>query len=158
VFLVNGCDAGNIFSFDTARFTHANSLSETWVLAPNRGSIAYIASTHYGIEGYLDAYNTGFYNSLSRTNYNQPIGYNIKDAVSYLTANLGDYAGTLHAEENVLHGDPALKINAHPKPDFAVESPGVIINPTFVSVADNNFKVKFISIISAKQQVILFPF
>lgn len=142
VFLVNGCDAGNIFSLDTARFTTLNSLSETWVFAPNRGSIAYIASTHYGIEGYLDAYNTGLYNSLSRTNYNQPLGYNIKDAVSYLTASLGDYAGTLHAEETVLHGDPALRINAHPKPDFAVESPGVVITPTFVSVADNNFKVK----------------
>ena len=142
VFIVNGCDAGNIFSFDTARFTALNSLSETWVLAQNSGSIAYIASTHYGIEGYLNVYNTGFYNSLSRYKYNQPLSYNLKDAISYLLSNAGDYAGTLHAEESVLHGDPALKLNAHVKPDFAIESPGVVITPTFISVADNNFKVK----------------
>jgi hypothetical protein len=66
----------------------------------------------------------------------------MKDAASYLVATAGDFTGILHAEENVLHGDPALKINAHPKPDFVVEEPGVIITPTFVSVADNSFKVK----------------
>ncbi len=143
VFIVNGCDAGNIFSFDTTRFTQLNSLSEAWVFAQDRGSIAYIASTHFGIESYLDDYNKGFYNSFSRTNYNQPLSYNLKDAVNYLLAdNPGDLTATLHAEENVLHGDPALKLNAHTKPDFAVEAPGVIITPTFVSVADNSFKVK----------------
>jgi len=47
-----------------------------------------------------------------------------------------------HAEENVLHGDPSIKINAHQKPDFAIEAPYVIINPSFVSVADNSFSVK----------------
>jgi hypothetical protein len=142
VFIVNGCDAGNIFSFDTARFSTLNSLSEAWVLAQNTGSIAYIASTHYGIESYLDLYNVGFYSSFCRTNYGAPLSYNIKDAVSYLFANTGDYAGTLHAEENVLHGDPAIKMNSFAKPDFTVESPGVVITPTFISASDNSFKVK----------------
>jgi hypothetical protein len=34
VFFVNGCDAGNIYSFDTTRFSVYNSLSEAWVFAP----------------------------------------------------------------------------------------------------------------------------
>ncbi|HYJ65945.1 MAG TPA: C25 family cysteine peptidase, partial [Parafilimonas sp.] len=142
VFIVNGCDAGDIFSFDTARFNTFNSLSEAWVLAKNRGSIAYIASTHFGIENYLNVYNRAFYNSFSRTNYNAPVSYNLKDAVSSLIGNGSDFTATLHAEESVLHGDPALKINSFPKPDFDIEAQNVIINPTFVSVADNNFKVK----------------
>lgn len=142
VFIVNGCDAGDIFSFDTARFSTFNSLSEAWVFAQNRGSIAYIASTHFGIETYLDIYNTGFYNSFVRTKYNVPLSYNLKDAVSYLLNTSSDFAATLHAEESVLHGDPALKINSSSKPDFDIEAQNVTINPTFVSVADNNFKVK----------------
>lgn len=142
VFIVNGCDAGNIFAFDTARFATLNSLSESWVLAKNRGSIAYVASTHFGIESYLDVYNTGFYGSFCRTNYNRPLGLNTKDAAAHLFSIASDYAGTLHAEENVLHGDPALKLNAFSKPDYVVEDPGVIITPSFISVADNNFKVK----------------
>ncbi len=142
VFIVNGCDAGNIFSFDTTRFTTYNSLSEAWVFAQNRGSIAYIASTHFGIESYLDVYNTGFYNSFGRTNYYAPVSYNLKDATAYLMAKAGDFTGTLHGEESVLHGDPAIKINASAKPDFDIEAQNVVINPTFVSVADNSFNVK----------------
>ena len=53
-----------------------------------------------------------------------------------------DFTAILHAEESVLHGDPALKINAAAKPDFDIEAQNVLIDPTFVSVADNNFKVK----------------
>ncbi|MEP6465753.1 MAG: C25 family cysteine peptidase, partial [Parafilimonas sp.] len=143
VFIVNGCDAGDIFSFDTARFTTFNSLSEAWVLAPGRGSIAYIASTHFGVESYLNDYNTGFYNSFSRTKYGAPVSYNLKDAVSFLlNNNPGDFIANLHAEESVLHGDPALKINAHALPDFDIEEQNVNIDPTFVSVADNSFKIK----------------
>lgn len=142
VFIVNGCDAGNIFSFDTARFATYNSLSEAWVFAQNRGSIAYIASTHFGIESYLNVYNTGFYNSFGKTNYDEPVAINLEEATSYLMSNAGDFTGTLHAEESVLHGDPAIKINAFAKPDFDIEEQNVLINPTFVSVADNSFTVK----------------
>ncbi|HVX25263.1 MAG TPA: C25 family cysteine peptidase, partial [Parafilimonas sp.] len=142
VFIVNGCDAGDIFSFDTARFSTFNSLSEAWVLAQGRGSVAYIASTHFGVESYLDVYNRAFYNSFVRTKYNAPVSYNIKDALTTLFGSGTDLTATLHAEENVLHGDPALKINASALPDFDIEAQNVITNPTFVSVADNNFKIK----------------
>lgn len=142
VFIVNGCDAGDIFSFDTARFSTFNSLSEAWVLAQGRGSVAYIASTHFGVESYLDVYNRAFYNSFVRTKYNAPVSYNIKDALTTLFGGGTDITATLHAEENVLHGDPALKINASALPDFDIEAQNVITNPTFVSVADNNFKIK----------------
>ena len=38
-----------------------------------------------------------------------------------------------------LHGDPALRINPHPKPDYVIEDPQVKINPAFISVAENSF-------------------
>ena len=53
-----------------------------------------------------------------------------------------DFTADFHAEESVLHGDPALYINAHALPDFDIEAQNVIINPAFVSVADNSFKIK----------------
>ena len=118
----------------------------------------YIASTHFGIENYLNVYNRAFYNSFSRTNYNAPVSYNLKDAVSSLIGNGSYFTATLHAEESVLHGDPALKINSFPKPDFDIEAQNVIINPTFVSVADNSFKVKCYFIIWVKPPAILFQF
>ena len=145
VFLVNGCNAGNIYSYDTLRFTKITSLSEKFVLAKERGSIAFIASTHFGVESYLNVYNQGFYQSLSSVNgYDLPVTINMKDAsVRLLNTSFFDSTTRyLHAEQNVLHGDPAIKINAFTKPDFAVEDSKVIVDPTFISVADNSFNIK----------------
>ncbi|CAN5417522.1 hypothetical protein BH10BAC2_BH10BAC2_18210 [soil metagenome] len=145
VFLVNGCNAGNIYSYDTLRFTKITSLSEKFVLAKERGSIAFIASTHFGVESYLNVYNQDFYESLSSVSgYNLPVTLNMKDAATGLINNISYDSTTryLHAEQNTLHGDPAIKINAFAKPDFAVEDSKVIVDPTFISVADNNFNIK----------------
>ncbi|WP_153796461.1 C25 family cysteine peptidase [Foetidibacter luteolus] len=144
VFVVNGCNAGNFYAFDTARETVISSLAEKYVLAKDRGAIAFVASTHFGVENYLDVYNFGFYNSLGRAGYGNYVSSNVSDAVKYLlsTSYLDSTSRYLHAEETVLHGDPALKINAHAKADYVVEEPQVQINPTFVSVADNSFNVK----------------
>src|SRR6185295_294180 len=49
VFVVMGCNAGNFFNFNPARFTTKETLSERYVLAPERGSVAFLASTHLGI-------------------------------------------------------------------------------------------------------------
>ena len=144
VFLVNGCNAGNIYSYDTSRLSLITSLSENFVLAKDRGAIAFIASSHFGVANYLDTYNTGFYKSLANVGYDQGVAVNMKNAAIALigTKGLDSITRYLHAEENVLHGDPALKINPHAKPDFVVEDSKVIINPSFISVADNNFSVK----------------
>jgi hypothetical protein len=53
VFIVNGCNAGNIYSYDTSRLSLITSLSEKYVFAKDLGSIAFIASSHFGVESYL---------------------------------------------------------------------------------------------------------
>lgn len=147
LFIVNGCNAGNIYSFDTTRLASITSLSEGYVLYNNGGGIGFIASTHFGVENYLDTYNTGFYNNLASAGYGKSVAENMQAGLLALVK--AKYSGgndsisyVLHAEENVLHGDPALKVNAHAKPDFVVEDPQVSISPTFISVADNSFNVK----------------
>jgi hypothetical protein len=146
LFIVNGCNAGNIYSFDTTRVTSITSLSESFVLANNLGAIGFLASTHFGVEYYLDVFNTAFYNNLnSSAGYGKPVSTNIKAGLSALLNDAGggdSVSYFLHAEENVLHGDPALRVNGQPRPDFAVEDPQVFINPSFISVADNSFNVK----------------
>jgi hypothetical protein len=144
MFIVNGCNAGNLYSFDTARFSTINTLSEKYVLAKNKGSIGFIASTHFGITNYLDYYNTGLYTSIGRTGYGKSITYNINEAITSMLNLVGpnDFGGRLHAEETTLHGDPAIKMNSFAAPDFVVEEPQITINPNIVSVADTKFTVK----------------
>jgi Peptidase family C25 len=143
MFLLNGCNAGNFFTMDTMRFSVKSTISEKYVLAPNRGSIGLIASTHFGLTGGLDAYSTGFYNSISKTGYGKSVGKNMQDAIQFIINTYGaDYVGRIHCEEQTLHGDPAIKLNSFAKPDYSIEEPNIVVNPNFISVADSSFKVK----------------
>ncbi len=147
MFIANGCNAGNFFSFDLGRLTFLPTLSEKYVLAPQRGTIGFIASTHFGFENYLDYYNQHLYKAFANLAYNKPIGDAMKDAINgYLSfvgyPNAFVFLDRIHAEQTLLHGDPALKINAHNKPDYVIEEPQVHISPTFISIADTAFTVK----------------
>jgi hypothetical protein len=143
MFLINGCDAGNIFSYDVSRITSISSLAEKFVMAPNSGAIGFIGSSHYGITTYLDKFNEGFYKSLSRKSYNKPVSVNVTDADIYLLSqNLEPETKYLQAAEYILNADPALKINAHSKPDYVIEEPDVKTEPAIISVAEKSFQLK----------------
>jgi hypothetical protein len=144
VFILNGCNAGNFFDFDTPRLQVKSTISEKYILAKNRGAIAMIASTHFGIVNGLGLYTTGFYQSVAYKNYDQPIGKNIQEAIRnmYQTWGMNDFSARIHSEEQTLHGDPAISVNAFAKPDYSVEASNVLINPSFLSIAESGFKVK----------------
>ncbi len=143
-FNVSGCSAGNYYIFDPLRLNGNLTLSEKYVLAHERGSIGFLADTHFGIPPFLNFYNTALYTNFSKTMYGNTIGNQIKS----LTASLGgsnaglDFFTRIHLEEINLHGDPALKINTFGKPDYVIEDPQVKITPNIISVADNDFNVK----------------
>jgi len=142
VFYVNGCDAGDFFVWDALRTTTNKTLSEDWVLAKERGAMAFVASTHFGIVNYLNIYLNSLYSSMSGADYAKPIGIMQRDALNALMAAAPtDFFARLHAEEMTTHGDPAMKLNQGPT-DYDIEASQVLINPTFISVANSNFEVK----------------
>ena len=142
-FNVSGCAAGNFFWYDPLRLSGNLTLSEKYVLAPQRGSIAFLASTHLGIPPFLNFYNTDFYLNFGRKMYGNTVGNQIKDVIQQLggTPTSLDYYTRIHLEELNLHGDPALKINNFAAPDYVIEDNLVKISPAIISVADNNFSV-----------------
>ncbi len=142
VFYVNGCDAGDFFVYDNQRLTSSQTLSESWVLAHEKGAIAFVASTHFGIVNYLNILLTSLYSLMSGSDYGKPIGILQKDALNALvTAAPNDYFARLHAEEMTTHGDPSLKLNQGPT-DYDIEASQVVINPSFVSISNSTFEVK----------------
>ena len=143
LFIVNGCNAGNFFVYDTLRYSaNALTLSEKYVLANQRGSIGFLASTHYGIVAYLNIYTYGMYEAIAG-DYNLSIGeLQIKAGNKLMsTTGFGDFFGRLHAEEILLHGDPSVKLYPQPAPDYLIEDQFIKFNPPFISVADNTFDV-----------------
>jgi len=139
---VNGCDAGDFFIFDPLRFTTDKTLSETWVLAPEHGAIAFVASTNFGIVNYLNILLNGLYVDMSGQDYGKPLGILQQDALQNLVnAAPGDFFARLHAEQMTIHGDPALKLNQGPT-DYDIEASQVQINPAFISISNGTFNIK----------------
>ncbi|RYZ20277.1 MAG: hypothetical protein EOO16_17260, partial [Chitinophagaceae bacterium] len=141
LFVALGCNVGNVYNFSTARLTSLETISEQYTMAPNRGSIGFIASSHFGITDYLQNLSRPLYYNLGAKNYGHTIGEIMMTAVADMFAvyNEGDFYARATAEESNLNGDPALRLNPHPKPDYVIEDQLMRVSPGFVSVADNSF-------------------
>ncbi len=142
-FNVSGCAAGNFFNYDPLRLTGNLSLSEQYVLSPQRGSIAFFADTFLGIPTYLDIYNNQFYLAMCKLMYGNSVGNQLKQTISVIAPGIpeSEIEQRMHIEELTLHGDPAMKMYSPSLPDYAIEDPMVAINPVNISVADNSFTV-----------------
>ena len=64
VMIVMGCNAGSIFNINSLRLISKETISEKFVLASQKGAIAFIASSYLGIVHYLDIFNTQTYSQL----------------------------------------------------------------------------------------------
>ncbi|HUP11608.1 MAG TPA: C25 family cysteine peptidase, partial [Niastella sp.] len=144
VFYVNGCKAGDFFTFYQQRLTLNETLSERYTLAKQRGAIAFIASTHYGVVNYLNLYLTGLYDVINHRDYNKTLGETMSEALGGMLKSTGsyDFYSRMHAEQITLHGDPALKMNTQAKPDYVIEESLIKINPLFISLAETKYTLK----------------
>lgn len=141
VFSVSGCNAGNDFSFTPSRLTAKETISEKFTLAKQRGSIAFVASTHFGIVQYLHPYLLSFNQDIATNYYTKTLGQINKDALAQLyNASPSDFYRRMNAEQILIHGDPAITFNFQAKPDYVIEDPQVLITPSFISLAEGNCK------------------
>jgi hypothetical protein len=142
-FNVSGCSAGNFYIFDPSRPAGGLSISEKYILSNQRGSIGFLADTHFGIPPFLNFYNDHLYRQISKEMYGGTVGDQIKEVLRIMgggTSTL-DFYNRIHMEEINLHGDPAIRINSFSKPDYVIEEPSIQVSPSIISVADVNFKV-----------------
>ncbi len=117
-------------------------IGEQFVLAPDRGAIAYIASVHYSYITALHDYGRKYYELLGGPDYGKSVGEVLQHTIGALqgTSNNGLVA-LLH--QNLLQGDPAVKVNVQPGPDFLVDGPTVKFDPNPVGLQQNNYKLNF---------------
>jgi hypothetical protein len=159
LFIGLGCNVGNFFGYSTLRLKTKETLSENYVLAPDRGTIGLIGSTHFGIVHYLNIWAERAYQQIAYKSYGKSIGEIIKetaaDVFSYTTQE--DFYARCNAEETLYHGDPAIRLNPHAKPDYVIEDSMVKVSPAFVTVADPTFKIdaQFLNIGKAPDSTIV---
>ncbi len=144
VFIVMGCNAGSFYNFNLARFATKETISEKFVLAKDRGAIAFLASTHLGIVHYLDIYNSRNYRAISGAKYGGTLGEIMEEAIRQVfdTTTENDFYARFQCEQFTLHGDPALRFYNFAKPDYVIEEQQVKISPSFIPMFRNSFQSK----------------
>ena len=132
----NGCNTAAI---------HGESLTlgEQYIFAENRGAIAFVAASNFSLASSLHTYATWFYKELSSISYNSGIGDIIKAAADTIwpTVNIYDQ---LTIEHTTLQGDPALRMNSHEQPDYAIEPQYVYFEPDILSAGIDTFYMNIV--------------
>lgn len=143
IFIALGCNAGSIYNFDQTRLLTKSTISENFVLSPDRGTAAFLATTSLGIVQYLDIFNNNNYKAISYSKYGKTIGEIMQQAIrgSFDVTTQNDFYARVHCEQISLNGDPALKYNCQAKPDYVIEDPLVRISPSIISVAQSSFRI-----------------
>ncbi len=144
LFIANACTAGNNFFYDSLRISSdKKSISEKYILEAQKGSIGFIASTHYGVLMNLNEYIQRFYNRIGKVDYYKTIGEIQKNTMLELQNDFGNLQNNVTTMEQILlHGDPAIKLYPHPKADYAIEESMVSVSPQPLSIAESYYDIK----------------
>jgi hypothetical protein len=142
VILSNGCFSGDIFETTP-------SYSERFVLEANKGSIAFVATSDLAVSTALNNFSGTMYDSLCVTDYYNTWGYCMKKTLTALFTNPSYTSDDFTQEagyEIEMHGDPALRLNVYPKPDYAVAADGssIFFTPSVITPGIDSFKVNVI--------------
>ena len=118
-FIANSCYSGNVFLHNVQ-----NSVSHNYVFANQRGSIGYIATTTESYDSRLHQFSRTFYDAFSTSRYNKAIGEIIQKAIQDHT-NSADSLTRFIGLQEILHGDPSLKIGNGELPDYVLNNADV---------------------------------
>ena len=113
--LANSCLAGDLHTIS------GNSSSEQFVIIKDRGVIGYLASVSLGTPYELNLFSDRFYKNLGINLYGESVGKQIQKTVEEVQG-IAPNNSYLKATclEMTLHGDPAVVLNAHAKPDYKI--------------------------------------
>ncbi|MEO9530942.1 MAG: C25 family cysteine peptidase [Crocinitomicaceae bacterium] len=135
----NACLTGNIFE------PTAFSTSEEYVLIEDAGSIAFLANVKQAFSNSLHAYSSILFNKISAEGYGVSLGENVKNTIDEMeqgtTLSFGAYNV---ATQMTLHGDPALKVNYHEKPELEINQSTVFITPETVDLSADSIDVNVV--------------
>lgn len=111
--IANSCLIGNIHT------TSTESGSERFVLAKDKGAIVFLGSSSLGVPTYLNRYTNFFYQHFADLSYGMSIGDIIKSTIKDIQDPFSELSRDV-CMHMTLHGDPAIVLNAHEKPDYTV--------------------------------------
>lgn len=118
------------------------SIGERFTLAPDRGAIAYIASVNYSSIDALFSYGQQLYTHMGGDGYGKSVGQALQHSIGSLKDTpIPALVALLH--QNLLQGDPAIRLYPHEGPDYLVDSQSVQCSPNPVGLERGTAKLQF---------------
>lgn len=136
--MANSCYVGDLHQPPNATYQF---VSEQYILIPNKGAIAFIAQSSPGLASPGYFYTRAFYDNLGRKKYGQSIGASIKAAIEDIQSP-NDIALKEACLTMTLHGDPSLRLNPFPAPDYEINNQSVEFEPTIITTDLDSFFVR----------------
>lgn len=129
-----GCYAGNIH-------TGSTGIGERFLFLPDAGSIAFTATAGQGYISALNAFTVKMYEELGGDSYGHGLGDLLKKTINHFQGS--DYGVNLIRQQFNLLGDPSIRINPAPGPDYTIDAGSVKFTPEQVNAAQDYFKMEF---------------
>ncbi len=133
--IANSCYTGNVFD------SEFNTISENWVLVPNRGALAFLASTHLGYPSFLNRYTHEFYKNIAWRSYGESFGKCILRTNNDLINDMPTSYMISTCLEFLYHGDPAITPVTWPLPDPMIKESAIKLIPQNITTAIDSFAV-----------------
>jgi len=134
----NGCYTGDIFK------SGSNSTAENFVMIEDLGAIGFLSSTKLGYASYLNMYSSEIYRQMSPENYGASIGEQMVQTINKLENINPSFLTEVTAIQMILHGDPAMKLNWHAKPEIDLTIQDVWFTPTQVDLTTDSISVNIV--------------
>jgi len=137
VLISNSCLAGNIQEPNNI------SVSEEYILIPDKGSIAFIASVNNAFSSGLFDFSRQLMHNISDLHYGSTIGELIRYTIDDL-APTTSFVRLTAMTQMTLHGDPSLRLNPHDKPELEINASDFRIFPEQVDLTVDSIDVSIV--------------
>ncbi len=134
----NSCFVGKISDFDDGQ----TCMSEDYVLADNRGAIAFMGAVALSSPGYLDIYTNVFVDNIAVNHYGASIGFNVMKSIQDIYAP-NDDGIRIVCNEFTLAGDPAISLYHWDEPEYLIEDLSSNVSETIDPVNTNEIELSF---------------
>jgi|GEM_PF-5180962 len=135
IIFINGCNVGN-------HGYSASSLGEWYIVAKNKGALAWLSHSNITLDNVVPIQMTSFYRNLSTDNFGKSLGETYVKTISDMKVDI-DNGPEFRAltYQWVLQGDPTLPFPFPTLPDYDIANDRLSINPENVLSTDDTFSV-----------------
>lgn len=133
--LALGCHSGNIF-------TPGKSIGERFVLAPDKGALAFGATLGQGYMNALRLMGSSFYQEWGGVSSESGLGDGIRRTMQGLKDDASLSIRSI-IQQFIYHGDPAIRLKQHEGPDYHTDNTTLRVDPELINEADKNFRISF---------------